>query len=311
MQAILFLNRRGFAPFLLCQQCGNVPKCKHCDVSLTYHKTAHQLSCHYCGFAQRPPSNCSLCGSPQITFEKFGTQKIEDDLALLVPNARIARLDLDTTRNRTAYEKIITSFSSGAHNVLVGTQMVTKGLDFANVSLVGIMDADQLLNYPDFRSAERALQLFSQVAGRAGRRHKQGQVYIQTYQPGNPVVRHVVRHEYNAFYNEQLHERSQFAYPPFTRLVTIYVKHKDPNSAHTAATTLASWLNQRLAGHLLGPEPCLVPRVKNTYQYQIMLKLTAQMPLAAVKEFIAQMLQKIVSKEYFPALLAYPDVDPY
>ncbi|MEM9024660.1 MAG: primosomal protein N', partial [Bacteroidota bacterium] len=262
-QVILFQNRRGFSPYVICEDCGWNPECQRCDVGLTYHKYQQRLRCHYCGFAQPMPKTCLACGSNRLTLQGFGTEKIEEELAIFFPDIKVARMDLDTTRSRHSYQRIIHEFESRVIDVLVGTQMVTKGLDFDNVGLVGIMSADSLLSFPDFRAFERSYQLMTQVAGRAGRSQKRGKVIIQTYNPHHRVIRQVVDHDYEALYKDEILERRNFHYPPFHRMIRITLKHRDVEKVNHAAAYLARLLRTVFGERVLGPEFPLVARMRN------------------------------------------------
>lgn len=264
-QVILFQNRRGFAPMIECRTCGWVPRCKNCDVSLTYHKGLNELTCHYCGYTYQVPRSCPACGGVELMDRGFGTEKVEDDVKRIFPEARVARMDLDTTRTRTAYETIIADFEAGKTDMLIGTQMVSKGLDFDRVSVVGILNADSLLNYPDFRSYERAYQLMAQVAGRAGRKNRQGLVILQTKSPDLPLIHEVVTNNYRQMYEEQLEERRLFNYPPFDRLVYVYLKHRKEEVAEQAAAVLAGWLRAGLGDRILGPDKPPVGRIQRLF----------------------------------------------
>ena len=272
-QAILFQNRRGFAQMLECPTCGWTPRCSNCDVTLTYHKTTGQLVCHYCGFTCNVPSQCPACGERHLFSRGFGTEKIEDIIREELPEARVARMDLDSTRSKNAYERIINDFSAGRTNVLVGTQMITKGLDFGRVSVVGILDADTMLNYPDFRAYEQAFTMMAQVSGRAGRRGSQGRVLLQTRSPELPVIRQVVAHDYRGFYNDVIQERKDFHYPPFYHLVYVYLKHKNSDVVELAANELGNRLRQGFGQRVLGPDKPAVARVKTLAIRKIVIKL--------------------------------------
>ncbi|HRF14594.1 MAG TPA: primosomal protein N', partial [Bacteroidia bacterium] len=270
-QIILFQNRRGFAPILQCHQCNWVPHCQHCDVALTYYKKADLLRCHYCGFTQQPPSKCKSCGETDIRQYGFGTEKIEDELQIFFPEHNIARLDLDSTRGKHAYSEIISRFETGETDILVGTQMVTKGLDFDNVSLVGILNADNLINFPDFRAYERSFQMLMQVSGRAGRKKEQGKVIIQSYNPGHSLLDFVVKNDYKSFIDYELSERKKFNYPPFSRLLEITVKGRDESRTAQAANFLTSELKKQIPS-ILGPVTPPVSRIKNFYIRTILIK---------------------------------------
>jgi len=309
-QVILFQNRRGFAPYLQCQSCGWVPVCRTCDVSLTWHKQLNQLVCHYCGAVYPTPKVCQSCGKPELKTMGFGTEKVEDEIALFFPKARIRRMDLDSTRSRSAYQKIIEDFEARRTDILVGTQMITKGLDFDHVRVVGILNADNLLNYPDFRAFERAFQLMEQVSGRAGRKEGQGRVIIQTSQPDHRVIRQVVKHDYMALYRTEILERRQFNYPPFSRLLKITVRHRDNDITALAATRLADTLRLEFPGRVAGPDTPLVGRIQNKYLRNIILKVERDKHLQETKERIAFMLSSFTKIPEFKNVELVVDVDP-
>lgn len=309
-QVILFQNRRGFAPFVECNECGWVPRCEHCDVTLTFHKYSNQLVCHYCGYSYQQPQQCLACGSPSLMLKGFGTEKVEDDLAIFFPNARVARLDLDSTRSRAAYEQFIDKFERGEVDILIGTQMVSKGLDFDRVSLVGILNADNMLNFPDFRAFERSYQLMSQVSGRAGRKGKRGLVILQTAQPDHHIVQQVVAQDYPAMYAGQIAERGNFMYPPFCRLVNISLKHRDKDVLQGIAEAMANGLRQSLGDGVLGPEAPLVARVQNLYILDILVKINREQPLVQVKDLIARYAVALKQGKNLHSLQIAIDVDP-
>ena len=309
-QVILFQNRRGFAPMVECRVCGWVPKCKNCDVSLTYHKGLSQLTCHYCGYTYQLPRACPACGGTEMAHRGFGTEKIEDDIKLLFPEARVARMDLDTTRTRLAYEQIIANFQAGRTDILIGTQMVTKGLDFEHVSVVGILNADTMLNYPDFRSYERAFQMMAQVAGRAGRRNRRGRVILQTKNPDLAVVNQLVVNDFASLYQEQIEERNLFHYPPFCRLVYVYLKHKDASVLETIASQMAFRMRQVLGHRILGPDIPPVARVQMLYIRKIMVKVENTASMAKVRQVLKQIRQKMLCDERYRQAQIYYDVDP-
>lgn len=309
-QVILFQNRRGFAPMIECRTCGWIPKCKNCDVSLTYHKGLNQLTCHYCGYAEPIPKACPACGGVELVSRGFGTEKVEDSIKEIFPEARIARMDLDTTRTRTAYEKIIADFEEGKTDILIGTQMVSKGLDFDRVSVVGILNADSMLNYPDFRSYERAFQLMAQVAGRAGRKNKQGLVILQTKSPDLPLIHEVVTNNYRSLFDEQIAERHLFKYPPFYRLVYVYLKHRKQEVLDQAADVMARYLRQGLGERILGPDLPLVARIQTLFIKKIMVKVELQASMSKVRAYLRQVQRAIAEDERFRSLLVYYDVDP-
>ena len=309
-QVILFQNRRGFAPMIECKTCGWVPKCKNCDVSLTYHKGLHQLTCHYCGYTYPVPKSCPACGGVELVNRGFGTEKIEDDIKQIFPEARVARMDLDTTRTRSAYERIINDFQEGRTDILIGTQMVSKGLDFDHVSVVGILNADSMLNYPDFRSYERAFQLMAQVAGRAGRKNKQGLVILQTKSPDIPLIHQVVTNDFAQMNTEQLDERGLFKYPPFYRLIYVYLKHRKEDVLEQAAFCMAEALRQGLGERVLGPDKPPVSRIQLLYIKTIVVKVEQQASMAKIREYLKQVQRFIIEDERFRSLIVYYDVDP-
>jgi len=271
-QIILFQNRRGFAPYTECKQCGHVPHCIQCDVSLIYHKQHQKLVCHYCGYSVTPPTSCAACGSNQLHYKGMGTEKIEEDIEILFPKAKIARMDLDSTRSKYAYKQLIDDFESGQIDILIGTQMVTKGLDFERVNLVGILNADSLLNFPDFRSFEKAYQMITQVRGRAGRSKSKGEVFLQTSQPQHPVIKFILENNQTQFYSNVLEERKQYDYPPFTRLFEIKIISKDVNEVNHLSNELFQLLKPHFPGKLLGPEFPLVAKIKNQFHKAILVK---------------------------------------
>ncbi len=309
-QVILFQNRRGYAPVVMCHQCGWTPHCPNCDVALTYHKTMSVLTCHYCGHTERWPSECPDCHNKDLRDRGAGTEKIEDIIAENFPQARIARMDLDTTRTRNGYERIINDFAAGKSNMLIGTQMVTKGLDFDNVSVVGILSADSMLNQPDFRAYEHAFMMMTQVAGRAGRKGRRGRVILQTTHPQLAVVRQIVGNDYQGFYRDLMQERSMFHYPPFTRLIDIYLKHKDERKVDSAATELASRLRQMFGESVLGPDKPAVARVKLLFIRKIMLKLNMNINVTRSREMLRQCVAALMQDERYKSLQVYFDVDP-
>ncbi len=309
-QAILFQNRRGFSPMIECKVCGWVPKCKNCDVSLTLHKNINLLTCHYCGYTYPVPTECPNCGSTELMGRGVGTEKIEDQIAEIFPEARIARMDLDTTRTRNAYERLIEDFSSGKTNLLVGTQMISKGLDFDKVRVVGILNADSMLNYPDFRAYEHAFMMMSQVSGRAGRKGKRGLVFLQTKSPELPVISQVVHNDYASFYQALLEERRTFHYPPFYHLIYVYLKHKHEKVCQQASielgNTLRGWFGQRV----LGPDKPAVARVKTMNIRKIVIKLENGIDQKKVREYLTFAQQQMAKDPRYGALQIYYDVDP-
>ena len=309
-QVILFQNRRGFAPMIECHTCGWVPKCKNCDVSLTYHKGLNVLTCHYCGYTYPVPRSCPACGGVELQHKGFGTERIEDDIKLIFPEARVARMDLDTTRTRSAYEKIIADFEGGKTDILIGTQMVSKGLDFDRVSIVGILNADSMLNYPDFRSYERAFQLMAQVAGRAGRKNKQGLVILQTKSPDLPVIHQVMRNDYEGLYLDQLAERQLFRYPPYYRLIYVYLKHRKESVLEQASDMMAQYLRSALGDRVLGPDKPPVARVQTLYIKKMIVKVEQTASMAKVRDYLLSVQRAIVEDERFRSLIVYYDVEP-
>jgi len=287
-----------------------MPECKNCDVTLIYHKHNNQLKCHYCGYSRRVPERCDSCGSTHIRMKGFGTEKLEDELEILFPEARIKRMDLDTTRSKFAYHNIISDFENRRINILVGTQMVTKGLDFDNVSIVGIMNADNMISFPDFRSYERSFQLMAQVSGRAGRKNKRGKVIIQTYNPYHSVIQDVIGHDYSSMYKSQILERRNFMYPPFYRLIHISLKHKDARMLNDGARELSIILREHLGKRILGPEYPLVARIKNLYIKRILVKLERDDTLAKNKDTILELLDEFNRSSLYRNIRIQIDVDP-
>lgn len=309
-QAILFQNRRGFSLRVECDDCHYVPQCINCDVSLIYHKQQNVLRCHYCGYTASVPAECPSCHSPNIKMHGFGTEKVEEDLKILLPNARVARLDLDTTRSKNDYQSILEAFQEKETDVLVGTQMVTKGLDFDAVKVVGILNADNMLSFPDFRAHERSFQLMAQVAGRAGRKGQQGRVVIQTYDPSHPVLQDVLRNDFKGLYEKQMTTRQQFGYPPFYRLVMIRLKHKDFHKLNPAAAELSSMLRPIFKQDLLGPEYPMVSRVKNLYIKQMLVKFNREHNSQQVKELIINKIHQFQLMPEYKSVIVQIDVDP-
>ena len=309
-QVILFQNRRGYAPFMECPDCGYIPRCRNCDVTLTVHRTYRALTCHYCGHTESLTERCPKCGSERYNAVGFGTEKVEEELRQIFPSVRIARMDLDTTRSKDAYETILTRFEEGDLDVLIGTQMVTKGLDFRNVSLVGILNADTLLNFPDFRAYERAFQLMAQVSGRAGRADKSGRVIIQTSEASHPVLLQVIRNDYKSLYNEQMAERRQFKYPPFFRLIRVQIKHRSEQVTLSASNAMAHRLRVVFGSRVLGPDNPPVGRVQNKYIKQILLKVEANASIKEAKGLLAKTSKEILSLECYKGIQVALDVDP-
>lgn len=309
-QVILFQNRRGFAPMIECRTCGWVPKCKNCDVSLTYHRTTNVLTCHYCGYSYSVPTKCPNCEETDLRGRGYGTEKIEEQILQIFPQARIARMDLDTTRTRNAYERIIGDFSAGRTNVLIGTQMVSKGLDFGKVSVVGILNADSMLNYPDFRAYEHAFMMMSQVSGRAGRKGKQGLVLLQTKSPELPVIRQVVENDFDSFYKDMLEERQEFNYPPFCKIVCLYLKHRNDHLVESAAYEMANRLRQWFGQRVLGPDKPSVAMVKQMNIRKVILKLENGLPLATARQYLRLAHNEMMKDKRYNTLQIYYDVDP-
>ena len=335
-QVILFQNRRGFAPYMKCTQCGYVPKCPNCDVSLTYHRHNNTLTCHYCGHTvsihnsehttqtatfKQPSSNetitsslltfsCPQCEEGTLSTHGFGTEQIENEIKQLFPNYQIARLDLDTTRTAKAFDTIVEAFQQGKINILIGTQMVAKGIDFENVGLVGILNADNLLYHPDFRAYERAYQLLVQVSGRTGRRAQQGKVLIQTYQPENPIFNQILTNNYQGFFNQEMTERHAFNYPPYVRLIRIIIKHTDINTCNRATDILANKLRLRLKNRILGPDIPPIGRIQNKHIKQILVKIEISAPIHQAKQIIHNEIQSILSQRPYNTVHIQLDIDP-
>ncbi|MEN8157519.1 MAG: primosomal protein N' [Bacteroidota bacterium] len=310
-QVILFQNRRGYAPYIICNDCSEIPKCRRCDVSLTYHRTSGKLECHYCGHKEPVPSACPSCAATRMTMKGFGTEKIEDEIALVFEGIRVGRLDTDTARSQKGYEKVLRDFGAGRLDVLIGTQMISKGLDFENVSLVGILDADSMLHFPDFRAFERSFQLISQVSGRAGRRKKRGRVIVQTMDPGHPVIRYIHNDDYETLYQEQMEERQLFGYPPFTRMIRIGFRHKIPSILDGATDLVARELKEIFANRVFGPQYPPVRKVYNTFVKQIILKIEKEVSSEKAKELLGEVLKKTLSSEVYRSIRTSVDVDPY
>jgi primosomal protein N' (replication factor Y) len=309
-QVILFQNRRGFAPYLECDMCGWIPYCTNCDVSLTYHRHKNELVCHYCGYAIRSPKTCKACGNTNIQTRGFGTEKIEDEIRIFFPEAKVARMDLDSTRKKNAYQNIIGDFEDGKIDILIGTQMVSKGLDFDNVSLVGILNADNMLNYPDFRAFERSYQLMAQVSGRAGRKNKQGKVIIQTSNPAHPILQFVLDNKFEEMYKAQLFERKNFKYPPFYKLIKISVRHKKQDIAHKASHQLAVSLRKIFGKRILGPEPPVISRVQNNFIQNVILKIERERSYQKAKQLLDEQITNLVTQDNFKSVHISIDVDP-
>ena len=309
-QAIIFQNRRGFAPMIECKTCGWVPRCKHCDVPLTYHKRLGKLTCHYCGAIYEAPSECPACGSKEIIGRGLGTEKIEDIIATEFPEARISRMDLDTTRSRDAYEHIISDFASKRTNILIGTQMVTKGLDFDNVGVVGILDADSMLNSPDYRAYEQAFSMMSQVAGRAGRKGERGLVILQTKSPQLPVISQITAHDCDSFYAEQIEERRLFIYPPFCRLIYVYLRHREERVVDAAAIVMGNMLRSWFGERILGPDKPAVSRIKTMHIRKLLIKLELGINHEKARDYLHRAYETILNTKEYKTVQIYFDVDP-
>lgn len=310
-QVILFQNRRGFSPYIICKTCGWTPYCNRCDVGLTYHKYLNRLKCHYCGFERHIVKKCEACGSHEVELSGFGTEKIEEDMSLIYPDAKVARMDLETTRSKNAYQNIISDFEDKKIDILVGTQMVTKGLDFENVSLVGVLNADQSLNFQDFRAHERSYQLMSQVAGRAGRSKKQGLVVIQTYQPEHPIIKQVVSSDYEGMYSRELVQREEFGYPPYQRLIRVILKHANKEKLTDSAQLFVDALQSSFGSRVLGPEFPGVPRVRNRYINQVFIKVENVASINKVKNMLVDHIVVFKQNKLNSGVQVIIDVDPY
>lgn len=309
-QVILFQNRRGYAPYIECDDCAWIPECKNCNVSLTLHKHSNNLICHYCGYTTQNLATCLACGSNKLSTKGIGTEKIEEELAIFFPDIAIERMDLDSTRSRNSYERIINDFELGKTDILIGTQMISKGLDFDKVGLVGIINADNMLNFPDFRAHERSFQLMVQVSGRAGRKHKQGQVIIQTNNPGHPIIKQITSNNYEQLYTEQLAERRNYLYPPYYRLIKISLKHRNSNTLEIATNQLTRNLQAVFKQRVLGPEDPPINRVQNFYIKDLLLKLERNLDLDKAKTILGQEFNRIMEYKPFRGLIIVPDVDP-
>lgn len=310
-QVILFQNRRGYSPYVTCKECGWVPTCLNCDVSLTYHKHIRTLSCHYCGYTMTMPSLCPACGLPGLEIAGYGTERIEDEVASVFPDEKISRMDFDTTRNKNSYDRIIDEFSAHKTSILVGTQMVTKGLDFDGVSIVGILNADSMISFPDFRSSERAFNMMEQVAGRAGRSHKQGTVLIQTTRPTHPIIDFVKSHDYKGFYEYEIAERKRFSFPPFTRIVNVYLKHRSEDTLTEVSVRYSNMLREVFGNRVFGPEPPMVARVQNFHIRQVMLKFELAASMTKVKAILRGIYERLVATDSrMKSTILYYDVDP-
>ena len=308
---ILFQNRRGYAPYQVCGVCGWIPQCKYCDVSLTFHKLSNRLVCHYCGTSYPPVHSCAACGSDKFTQRNFGTEKIEEQLQETFPNARVARMDMDTVRGKNAHDALIQQFEQERIDILVGTQMVVKGLDFDNVDLVGILDADGLLYFADFRVNERAFQLMEQVSGRAGRKEATGKVLVQTSQPKHPLLQVVQQHDYKAMFTEEIKKRKEFAYPPFTRIIQVTFKHKFREVVERAAVKYADALKKRYGPYLVGPAEPVIGRIRNQYLMELLLKLPRDgKTINQCKQDLLEHTAILHQEPTFRSVTVVPDVDP-
>ncbi len=310
-QIILFQNRRGFSPYIECSECGWIPVCKQCAVNMTYHKNICKLLCHYCGYSVTMPSKCDSCGSTGMITRGFGTQKIEDEIKIVFPSVRVARMDQDTTRNRNSFNKIISAFEERRIDILIGTQMISKGLDFENLTVVGILNADNLLNYPDFRAHERSFQLMEQVSGRAGRRQKQGKVIIQTSDPDNKLIRMMLRHDYKNMYELQVGERKIFNYPPFCRMIRISLKHKSRGELNEFAGVLGNDLKTIFGQRVLGPEYPIISQIQLWYIKAIIIKIEKEKSIQKAREMIREALNRLEQRKGAAAIRIVIDVDPY
>jgi len=310
-QVILFQNRRGYSHYIVCNDCGEIPKCSRCDVSLTFHRISRKLECHYCGYKENVPSACPSCSGTNMTMKGFGTEKIEDEIALVFEGVRVGRLDTDTARSQKGAERVIGDFASGKLDILIGTQMISKGLDFDNVSLVGVMDADSMLHFPDFRAFERSYQLISQVSGRAGRRKKRGKVIIQTSDPSHPVIDQILRDDYETLFREQMEERELFGYPPFTRMIRISFRHKIPSILDGATDLVAKELKAIFSSRVYGPQYPPVRKVYNTFVKQIILKVERKASIERAKELLDSVLSGTLNSEVYRSVRISVDVDPF
>lgn len=309
-QIILFQNRRGFSPMIECKNCGWVPRCKNCDVSLTYHKKTNLLTCHYCGYTENVPIKCPACEETKLLRQGIGTERIEDEISILFPEAKIARMDMDTAHTRAQYEQILSDLESQKVDILIGTQMISKGLDFDHVSTVGILDADTMLNFPDFRAHERAFQLMAQVAGRAGRKGKQGAVYIQTRSISHPIIQQVIQYNYEALYKDQLEERALFHYPPYYRLIYVYLKHRDRRIVEEATIHITKLLRTYLPGRVMGPVEPVIARVQQLFIRQIVIKMEHEASIDQTRQLLNYAQQEVLSHPLYKSIIIYYDVDP-
>jgi len=309
-QIILFQNRRGYAPILECRDCGWIPKCERCDVSLTYHKNTGKLTCHYCGFERQMPDVCPSCGSDSMKLVGVGTEQVEEEVKRLFPEARVGRMDTDTTRSRRSHEQIIEDFEMGRTNILIGTQMVSKGLDFKHVRVVGILDADQMLNFPDFRAHERSFQLMVQVSGRAGRQGKQGMVILQTSNPDLPVIKEVLRNDFDAFFRRESEMRQMFGYPPFTRMILIRLRHKDPDVVERAAWRFSQLLFPYFQSRMLGPDKPMISKINHYHYRQLILKAELSVSSIKVKDLLLKAQEEMYQERAYKSVQVLYDVDP-
>ena len=310
-QIILFQNRRGFSPYLQCATCGWIPRCKNCDVSLTYHKHSNSLVCHYCGYTTKVNQTCEACGSSTMQTKGFGTEKIEEEISIFFPDAKVARMDLDSTRSKNAYQKIIQNFENHNIDILIGTQMISKGLDFDDVEVVGILNADSMLYYPDFRAYERSYQLMSQVSGRAGRKNKRGKVIIQTTKPDHKIIKNVIDNDYIGMFNSELIDRKQFRYPPFTRIIKITLKHKNIETLNRASQKFADELKQTFGNRIVGPQSPIINKIQLFYLKTILIKIEKTKSIAKTKQIISKSAIKINTIDNYKNLHIIIDVDPY
>ena len=309
-QIILFQNRRGFSLRLECKQCNWVPQCKNCDVTLTYHKNSDLLKCHYCGYSNGIPASCNDCGSNELTMVGFGTEKVEEDLSIIIPDAKIKRMDLDSTRKKNAFQQIISDFEEGKTNILTGTQMVTKGLDFDNVNIVGVLSTDNMLSFPDFRAHERSFQMMAQVSGRAGRKGRQGNVILQSWNPDHKIIKNVVFNDYIGMFSDQLKERQKFRYPPFYRLINIKIKHKDFRTLNKAADVFSNMVRSKFGDLTYGPEFPMVSRIRLFYIKQVLLKLPRNKSQFEMKRVLLMCLEEFRKIAIYKSVLIHFDVDP-
>lgn len=310
-QIILFQNRRGFSPYIECSECGWIPVCIQCAVNLTYHKSINRMVCHYCGYSSGMPSKCGNCNSTAMVTRGFGTEKIEDEIRIVFPSARIARMDQDTTRNKNSFNKIISAFENKRIDILIGTQMISKGLDFENLTVVGVLNADNLLHYPDFRAHERSFQMLEQVSGRAGRRSRQGRVVIQTSDPDNRIIRLVLRHDYKGMFNMQAEERKSFSYPPFTRMVRINVRHKERGQLNHFAEILGNDLKRLFGKRVLGPESPVISQLQLWYIKTILIKIERDKATSKARQLISEAIDRVEKEKGATSLRITVDVDPY